>query len=128
LRHHECGCVAGNIALIDRGNCTFVIKAGAAQAVGARSRDHRQQRRGPAAESMGGSDPSITIPVVGIAGGRSDDQANLPGVTVDRSIRTSSQPLAGAAMPRTGLSCTPGRASPAVRQSRTTTCGSRRTR
>ncbi len=57
--------IAGNIALIDRGTCTFVIKALAAQAAGATAVLIANNTTG--LQPPGGSDPSITIPVVGIS-------------------------------------------------------------
>jgi hypothetical protein len=57
--------LAGKIALIDRGLCTFVIKAAAAQANGAIAVIVANNAGGPLAP--GGSDPAITIPVVGIS-------------------------------------------------------------
>jgi hypothetical protein len=59
--------VAGTIALVDRGNCTFVAKAQNAQnagAVGLVIVDNDRTSCAPIAP--GGADPSITIPVVGI--------------------------------------------------------------
>jgi len=58
--------VAGNIALIDRGSCTFVSKALAAQAVGAIAVVIANNQPDPDPITLGGSDPSITIPVVSI--------------------------------------------------------------
>jgi hypothetical protein len=88
--------IAGNIALIDRGNCTFVIKAAAAQAAGAIAVIIGNNAAGLPPNPMGGSDPSITIPVVGISQADANTiKANLPGVvvTIDQDV---SQPLAGA--------------------------------
>jgi hypothetical protein len=56
--------LAGNIALIDRGTCTFVLKTAAAQAAGAIAVIIANNVAGPL--TPGGADPSITIPVVGI--------------------------------------------------------------
>ncbi|HET9253359.1 MAG TPA: PA domain-containing protein [Candidatus Eisenbacteria bacterium] len=57
--------VAGKIALIDRGICTFVDKAVQAQAAGAVAVIIANNVSGPP-QPMSGIDPSITIPVVGI--------------------------------------------------------------
>jgi len=54
--------VAGNIALLDRGSCTFVIKAAAAQAAGAVALIIANNAAGLI--DPGGTDPMITIPVV----------------------------------------------------------------
>ena len=57
--------VAGQIALIDRGGCTFTSKVANAQAAGAIAAIVANNvARGPAV--MGGSDPTIVIPSVGI--------------------------------------------------------------
>lgn len=72
------GAVAGNIALIQRGNCSFVQKvqnAQAAGAVGVKIYNNNPTGLPP----MGGSDPTVTIPSVGIS--QADGQgivANLP--------------------------------------------------
>ncbi len=58
------GALAGNIALVDRGLCSFVIKAAAAQAAGAIAVVIVNNTTGIVVP--GGSDPSITIPVVSI--------------------------------------------------------------
>ena len=59
--------VAGNLVIIDRGTCTFVVKAKNAQNAGATRHDHRQQRRRPIRRSgLGGVDPSITIPALSV--------------------------------------------------------------
>jgi hypothetical protein len=57
--------LAGKIALIDRGTCTFVEKAQRAQAAGAIALIIGNNVAGPA-PGMAGSDPTITIPVVSI--------------------------------------------------------------
>lgn len=55
----------GKIALVDRGACAFTTKVGNAQAAGAKGvMVANNQPSGPA--PMGGTDPSITIPSVGI--------------------------------------------------------------
>ena len=75
------GAIAGNIALIDRGTCTFAIKAAAAQAAGAIAVIIANNAAGELAP--GGADPSITIPVVGISQANGNTlKANLPGVTL----------------------------------------------
>ena len=72
LRHHLCqrGMPAGKFALIDRGVCTFAAKSKNAQVNGADGCHHRQQstgRDGRRALRISGSDPTITIPTVGIS-------------------------------------------------------------
>ena len=58
--------LAGNIALIDRGTCTFVVKCAAAQAAGAAG-VIIVNNAATGLPGMGGSNPSITIPCVGIS-------------------------------------------------------------
>lgn len=77
------GAVAGNIALIDRGTCTFVSKALAAQAAGAIAVIIANNVAGSTPPGLGGSDPSVVIPVVSVT--QSDGaaiKAALPGVNV----------------------------------------------
>ncbi|MFI5372875.1 MAG: PA domain-containing protein, partial [Candidatus Eisenbacteria bacterium] len=57
--------VAGNIAFVDRGTCTFAVKAEMAQAAGAVGVIIANNVAG--GFSPGGSDPTVTIPVVGIS-------------------------------------------------------------
>jgi hypothetical protein len=59
------GAIAGNFALIDRGLCTFVVKAQQAQAAGAIGLIVANNAAG--LPGMGGTDPSITIPCIGIS-------------------------------------------------------------
>jgi len=70
--------VAGNIALVDRGTCTYALKAKNAQNAGAIGVVVANNQAG-AAPSMGGTDATITIPVVSVT--QSDGanlRANLP--------------------------------------------------
>jgi len=60
------GAIAGNIAILDRGLCTFVIKAQQAQAAGAIGLIV-VNNVAAGLPGMGGADPSITIPCVGIS-------------------------------------------------------------
>lgn len=65
--------ISGNIALIDRGTCTFVTKAKNAQAAGAIGvivADNRKDTCLP--PGMGGDDASVTIPVISVT----QDQGN----------------------------------------------------
>ncbi len=86
--------IAGNIALVDRGTCTFASKAQKAQAAGAIGLLIANNAAGGL--SPGGSDPSITIPVVGIS--QADGvsiKANLGG-GVNVTIGLDPSQLAGA--------------------------------
>lgn len=67
--------ISGAIALIDRGTCTFVQKAQAAQAAGAIAVIIGNNTTG-SAPGMSGSDPTITIPVVSIT---QDDATAIKG-------------------------------------------------
>ncbi len=58
------GAVAGRIALVDRGTCTFVEKARNAQAAGAAAVLVANNQSGSVV--MAGDDPSITIPAVSV--------------------------------------------------------------
>lgn len=60
------GFPAGEIALVDRGTCGFVVKAANAQAAGATAMIVANNVAG-SPFTMGGSDPSITIPSVMIS-------------------------------------------------------------
>jgi PA domain-containing protein len=67
--------IAGNIALVDRGTCTFVTKAQKAQAAGATGVviiDNRRDTCLP--PGMGGDDSTITIPIISIS---ADDGASI---------------------------------------------------
>ena len=76
------GNVAGKVALVDRGTCTFAVKAQNAQDGGATALlIANTVAGGSAAFSPGGTAPSIVIPVVGISiGDGAQIKANVPGV------------------------------------------------
>ena len=59
--------VAGKIALIDRGSCTFVVKAAVAQAAGAIAVIVANNAAGDPPPGMAGVDPAITIPAIMIS-------------------------------------------------------------
>lgn len=89
--------VAGNIAIVDRGTCTFIIKAKNAQNAGAVGVIVSMIAPGPPI-GLGGCDGSITIPVVSIS--QTDGatiKANLPGVnaTIGAGAVTSGTDFAG---------------------------------
>jgi hypothetical protein len=58
--------VAGRIALVDRGTCTFNVKAANAQAAGAIGVLVADNVAGSPPAGLGGTDPTITIPAVRI--------------------------------------------------------------
>jgi hypothetical protein len=81
--------VAGKVALIDRGICTFAVKSKNAQNAGA-SAVIIANTLGRAAFAPGGSDPTITIPTIGISNDDGDAiKAALPGVGVEYFIDPS---------------------------------------
>ena len=79
--------VAGNLVLLDRGTCTFTIKAQNAQDAGATGMVIADNAPGTPPPALGGTDPAITIPAIRItlADGNAF-KANLPvqvGLVVD---------------------------------------------
>jgi hypothetical protein len=75
--------VAGKLALVDRGLCAFVVKVANAQAAGATG-VIVANTLGRTEFNLGGSDPSITIPSIGISNADGDAiKAALPGVSVE---------------------------------------------
>lgn len=59
--------VAGKIAFLDRGTCTFVVKVGNAQAAGAIGVIVADNQPGDPPAALGGTDPTITIPSVRVS-------------------------------------------------------------
>lgn len=88
--------IAGNIALIDRGICGFTLKCAAAQAAGAIG-VIIANNVAAGLPGMGGTDPTITIPCIGISQADGNTiKANLAGgvnVTIGLNPAT---PLPGA--------------------------------
>jgi len=76
--------VVGKVALIDRGNCAFTVKAANAQAAGATAVIIANNVAGGGAIGLGGSDPAVTITAIGIS---LEDgtaiRAALPGVGIE---------------------------------------------
>lgn len=87
--------VQGKWALVDRGTCTFVIKAQNAQAAGAIGlivADNRKDTCFP--PGMSGTDASITIPVISVT---QDDGAAIRGATgVNATLHVVPTEVAGA--------------------------------
>ncbi len=78
--------VAGNIALIDRGNCNFTVKTANAQAAGAAA-VIIANNDATGLPPLGGNDASLTIPTVGITLADGDAiKAELPGVSIALSF------------------------------------------
>ena len=86
--------LVGKIALIDRGTCAFTFKAAAAQAAGAIAVIIGNNVAG-VPPSMGGSDPSITIPVVSITQSDATAIKGQLGTGVVASIGVDTSRLAG---------------------------------
>ena len=75
--------VAGNVVLVDRGSCGFVVKAANAQAAGASGVIIANNQAGGAI-GLGGSDPAVTVPTISV----SQEDGNAikavsPGVSVE---------------------------------------------
>jgi len=79
--------VAGNIALVNRGGCTFVVKAKNAQDAGALAVVIANNTAGSPPPGLGGTDPTIIIPAVSItqADGTTIKGA-LPGVNATLGV------------------------------------------
>ncbi|MDP1696306.1 MAG: serine protease [Xanthomonadaceae bacterium] len=75
--------IAGNIAIIDRGTCGFVVKAANAQAAGAAGVVIANNTTANPPPGLGGTDPTITIPTISVT--QADGnliKAQLPAVQV----------------------------------------------
>jgi hypothetical protein len=90
--------VAGNIAIVDRGNCTFIVKAKNAQNAGAVGAIVANNVAGPA-PGLGGCDGSITIPVVSVSQADGTTiKGSLPigvNATIGAGLLTSGSDAAG---------------------------------
>ncbi len=80
---------AGAIALVDRGTCGFVIKAANAQAAGASAMIVANNAPG-APITMGGTDPTITIPSVMVS--QADGATIKAGLPATGTVRAAEQP------------------------------------
>jgi hypothetical protein len=90
--------IAGNIAMVDRGTCTFVVKARNAQAAGATGLvlvDNKRETCTP--PPMGGDASDITIPVISIAANDGDALITqlTASATVSGMLRNDPTQLAG---------------------------------
>ena len=89
--------INGNIALVDRGTCTFVVKAKNAQAAGATALVVADNRRDTCIPpGMSGDDATITIPIVSVS---QDDGTTIRGQLtngVSATLRVDPATLAGA--------------------------------
>ncbi len=87
--------VAGNICVVDRGTCSFVSKALAAQNAGAIGVIIVNNVAGPAPE-MGGTDPTVTIPVASLSQTDGTAIEAQIGSGVNVTLRVSNALLQGA--------------------------------
>lgn len=94
------GAVAGNIVILDRGFCTFVIKAQQAQAAGAIGMIV-VNNVAAGLPGMGGSDPSITIPCIGIS--QADGNAIKAQLAGGVNVTIQLDPTLKAGMTNAGL-------------------------
>jgi len=79
----------GKVALIDRGSCTFASKVHKAQDQGAIAVVVANNNGGPAF-GLGGGDPAITIPSLGISNANGDllkGYINTPGATTNVTLK-----------------------------------------
>ena len=92
------GVVAGKIALVDRGTCTFVVKVQNLQAAGAIGVLVADNAADSPPAPLGGADPSITIPAARIllVVGTSIKGALTAGETVNATLGVDLTRLAGA--------------------------------
>lgn len=88
--------LSGNIALIDRGLCAFTVKAAAAQAAGAIGVIIANNVAGTTPPALGGTDPSITIPVVSVTLADGNAIKAELGAGVNVTLTVDPNQLAGA--------------------------------
>jgi hypothetical protein len=94
--------LAGAIALVDRGSCTFVSKAENAQAAGAVGVIIVNNVPGDGPVQMGGVDPgTLTVPTISISFEQGETIKNALSEGVDATIAPDAERLAGAS-PTTG--------------------------
>jgi hypothetical protein len=88
--------VVGRIALLDRGNCPFVVKAKNAQNAGAIAAIIDDNVVASSPNQLGGSDPSINIPVVSVTKNDGDTLRGQIPNGLSAFIAADPQHLAGA--------------------------------
>ncbi|HEU4930091.1 MAG TPA: PA domain-containing protein, partial [Candidatus Krumholzibacteria bacterium] len=89
------GAINGNIALVDRGTCAFTVKAGFAQAAGATAVIIVDNVASSTPPALGGSDPSITIPVVSVTQAHGNQIKAALGGGVNVTLALDPNQLAG---------------------------------
>ena len=106
--------VAGNIALVDRGTCGFVVKAKNAQNAGAIAVLVANNVAGSPPPGLGGADPTITIPTVSVTQADGNTlKANLAAgvnakLLLDMTVRAGADPAGGRALLYTPSPVAPG--------------------
>jgi len=105
--------VAGNIALVDRGTCGFIVKVKNAQNAGAIAVIVADNAVGSPPAGLGGADPTITIPSVRITQSNGNLlKANLAGLNasllLDMTLRAGADPASGRALLYTPNPVVPG--------------------
>ena len=90
------GAISGKIALIDRGTCSFPEKAAFAQAAGAIAVIIVDNVSSSTPPAMGGSDPSITIPVTSVTLANGNQIKSALGSGVNVTLALDPDRLAGA--------------------------------
>jgi hypothetical protein len=105
--------VAGNIALVDRGTCGFIVKVKNAQNAGAIAVIVADNAVGSPPAGLGGADPTITIPSVRITQADGNTlKANLTGLNasllLDMTVRAGADPVGGRALLYTPNPVQPG--------------------
>jgi len=105
--------VAGNIALVDRGTCGFIVKVKNAQNAGAIAVIVADNAAGAPPAGLGGADPTITIPSVRITQADGNTlKANLAGLNasllLDLTVRAGADPVGGRALLYTPNPVAPG--------------------
>ena len=88
--------IVGNIAIIDRGTCTFVIKAINAQNAGAVAMIIADNAAGSPPAGLGGTDPSITIPSIRVTQTDGNTIKAQLGAGVNGTLALDLSVLAGA--------------------------------
>jgi hypothetical protein len=88
--------LSGKIVLIDRGTCPFVSKALAAQAEGAIGVIIADNQIGSSPPTLGGSDPTVVIPVISVTSAVGDTLKSKLGDGVNVTINRDASQLAGA--------------------------------
>lgn len=90
------GAINGNIALIDRGTCGFTVKAAFAQSAGAIAVIIVDNVASSTPPALGGTDPSVTIPVVSVTQAHGNQIKSALGGGVNVTLALDPDQMAGA--------------------------------